>query len=163
MARCWCSLDLPCTAVFDDLVLLCLLRRTILTRRARPCCRGDSARGRLERSSRRAFVTSLAPGASPPLGSWRRRNSAVDAAARGQWWRGRRGRAVPPVVRLLRPQPLTTHGDRRRRGRRVSLVLRVSTYYYQHPPTIHGVAVKRKNKMGDGRRDPKGHQANSAR
>ncbi len=29
---------------------------------------------------------------------------------------------------LLRPQPLTTHGDRRRRGRRVSLVLRVSTY-----------------------------------
>ena len=32
------------------------------------------------------------------------------------------------LVRLLRPQPLTTHGDRRRRGRRVSLVLRVSTY-----------------------------------
>ncbi len=38
----------------------------------------------------------------------------------------------------------------------MSLVLRVSMYYYQHPPTIHGVAVKRKNKMGDGRRDPKG-------
>jgi hypothetical protein len=37
----------------------------------------------------------------------------------------------------------------------VSLVLRVSTYYNQHPPTIHGVAMKRKNKMGDGRRDPK--------
>jgi hypothetical protein len=25
------------------------------------------------------------------------------------------------------------------------------------PPTIHGKAVKRKTKMGDGRRDPKGH------
>ncbi len=30
----------------------------------------------------------------------------------------------------------------------MSLVLRVSTYYYQHPPTIHGVAVKRKTKNG---------------
>ncbi len=58
---------------------------------------------------------------------------------------------------------LTTHGDRGIRRSQVSLVLRVSTYYYQHPPTIHGVAVKWKNKMGDGRRDPKGHQANSAR
>jgi hypothetical protein len=28
---------------------------------------------------------------------------------------------------------------------------------YQHPPMIHGVAVKRKKKMGDGQRDPKGH------
>ncbi len=52
---------------------------------------------------------------------------------------------------------LTTHGDRGIRRSQVSLVLRISMYYYQHPPTIHGVAVKRKNKMGDGRRDPKGH------
>ncbi len=36
-------------------------------------------------------------------------------------------------------------------------VLRVSTAIYQHPPTIHGVAMKRKKKMGDGQRDPKGH------
>ncbi len=61
-------------------------------RRARPCRLGDSARGHLARSSRRAFVTSLASGASPPWGSWRRRRSAIDAAVHGQWRRGRRGR-----------------------------------------------------------------------
>ncbi len=35
-------------------------------------------------------------------------------------------------------------------------VLRVSTAIYQHPPPIHGVAMKWKKKIGDGRRDPKG-------
>jgi hypothetical protein len=29
-------------------------------------------------------------------------------------------------------------------------VLRVSMAIYQHPPTIHGVAMKRKKNMGDG-------------
>ncbi len=29
-------------------------------------------------------------------------------------------------------------------------VLRVSMAIHQHPPTIHGVAMKRKKKMGDG-------------
>ncbi len=37
------------------------------------------------------------------------------------------------------------------------VLLRVSTHYYQHPPTINDGAVKQKTKMGDGRRDPKGH------
>jgi hypothetical protein len=68
---------------------------------------------------------------------------------------------VIKIVGLL--GSLTTHGDRGIRRSQVSLVLRVSAYYYQYPPMIHGIAVKQKNKMGDGRRDPKGHQANSAR
>jgi hypothetical protein len=60
--------------------------------------------------------------------------------------------------RLLCLQSLTTHGDRGMK-RRVSLgrVLRVSTSIYQHPPRIHGVAMKQKKIMGDGRRDQKGH------
>jgi hypothetical protein len=36
-------------------------------------------------------------------------------------------------------------------------VLKVSTAIYQHPPTIYGIAMKQKKKMGDGQRDPKGH------
>jgi hypothetical protein len=34
-------------------------------------------------------------------------------------------------------------------------VLRVSTAIYHHTPTIRGIAMKRKKKMGDGQRDPK--------
>ncbi len=30
-------------------------------------------------------------------------------------------------------------------------------WLYHHPPTIRGVAMKRKKKMGDGQKDPKGH------
>jgi hypothetical protein len=36
-------------------------------------------------------------------------------------------------------------------------VFRVSTAIYQNPPMIHGVAMKRKKKMGGGLRDPIGH------
>jgi hypothetical protein len=34
---------------------------------------------------------------------------------------------------------------------------------HQHPPTIHGIAMMRKKKMGDGQRDPKEHQAKDAK
>jgi hypothetical protein len=62
------------------------------------------------------------------------------------------------------PTPNTLKSVKRARNLSVSgkksaprVLLRVSTYYYQYPPTIHGGAVKRKTKMGDGQRDPKGH------
>jgi hypothetical protein len=42
-------------------------------------------------------------------------------------------------------------------------VLRVSTAMSNTPPMIHGIAMKQKKRMGDGQRDPEGHQAKDAK